>query len=171
MTVTDDCRSGAAPVAATPLLIRFGRIGDMVLQLPLLNLLHRRFGQPPRLLTSGDWPARLFASCSDVGELWQLRTRHVPPLLSPERWRAILRLHRHRGPIYVSEDSPRQLPKIRFMLALARVDPTRCLFVDQLPAREGEHWVDQLLRLGRMTRPRSSTSPPPLPANRCVRRC
>ena len=59
---------GSAPDAATaPLLIRFGRIGDMVLQLPLLHLLRRRYGQPCRLLTSGGWSASLFASCDVAG--------------------------------------------------------------------------------------------------------
>lgn len=143
---------GSAPDAATaPLLIRFGRIGDMVLQLPLLHLLRRRYGQPCRLLTSGGWSASLFASCDDVGELWELRERHMPLLLSPERWRAIARLRGHRGPVYVSEDSQRQLPKIRRMLALARIDARRCRFLDELPPRSGEHWVEHLLRLGAKT--------------------
>ena len=146
-------RCAAADASTAPLLIRFGRIGDMVLQLPLLDLLRRRFGQPCRVLTSGEWSASLFASCADVGDLWQLRARHTPPLLSPGHWRAILRLRKHRGPVYVSEDSLRQLPKIRLMLALARIDASRCLFLDQVPARDGEHWVDQLLRLGSMTPP------------------
>lgn len=134
-----------------PLLIRFGRIGDMVLQTPLLHLLHRRYGHPCRLLTSGPWSTALFEDNPDVGEIIQLRGRHAPLLLSPERWRLLPLLHRHRGPIYVSEDSLRQLPKIRRLLALSRVPRENCLFLDQVPALPGEHWVDQLLRFGQET--------------------
>jgi ADP-heptose:LPS heptosyltransferase len=137
--------------STAPLLIRFGRIGDMVLQTPLMHLLHRRFGEPCRLLTSGPWSEALFAANPDISEIWQLRARHAPFLLSPERWLLVRRLRRHRGPVYVSEDSHRQLPKIRRLLALSGIPNGRCLFLDQFPAAAGEHWVDQLLRFGRST--------------------
>ncbi len=140
------------PRSTTPLLIRFGRIGDMVLQTPLLHLLHRRFGQPCRLLTSGPWSRPLFAGNPDVAEIWQLRTRHVPFLLSPERWRLVAALRKHEGPIYVSEDSERQLPKIRRLLRLGAIAPDRCIYLGDSKI-EDPHWVERLLRFAAMTPP------------------
>jgi len=134
-----------------PLLIRFGRIGDMVLQTPLLHLLHRRYGCACRLLTSGNWSSPLFSSNPDVAEIWQLRARHTPFLFSPERWRLVYRLSQHRGPVYVSEDSRRHVQKIRRLLAMSGTANDRCAFLDQFPAAAGEHWIDQLLRLGQST--------------------
>jgi ADP-heptose:LPS heptosyltransferase len=135
------------------LLIRFGRIGDMVLQTPLLHLLHRRYGRACRLLTSGNWSSLLFSTNPDVDEIWQLSTRHTPFLFSPERWRLVHLLAQHRGPVYVSEDSPRHLVKIRRLLAMSRIAGDRCAFLDQFPAAVDEHWIDQLLRLGQSTPP------------------
>ena len=134
-----------------PLLVRFGPIGDMVLQTPLLHLLHGRYGQPSRLLTAGPASAALFMGNPDVEEIWSLRKRHAPFLLSPERWRLAFWLRKHRGPIYVSEDSRRQLRNLRRMFAIAGVPSDRCLFIDQFPALGDEHTVDQLLRFGQAT--------------------
>jgi len=149
-----------------PVVIRFGRIGDMVLQTPLLHLLHRRYGQPCRLVTSGSWTGELLRGCADVGEIWQLRSRHAPFLLSPERWRLALALRRSTGPIYVSEDATRQLPKIRRLLRAARVPAQRCVFLadDQAPP---VHWVDRSLRLGTMTPPAFDASRFPFSPEYC----
>ena len=88
--------------------------------------------------------------CGQSGfcQIWQLRARHAPLLFSPERWRLISRLRQHRDPIDVSENSARQLPKIRRLLALSGVARDRCLFLDHFPAGCDEHWVDQPLRFG-----------------------
>jgi heptosyltransferase-2/heptosyltransferase-3 len=137
--------------ALIPLVARFGRLGDMVLQTPLLHLLHHRYRHPCILLTSGPWSSALLKGSEDVHEFWQLRARHLPFLLSPERWRLVSALRRHSGPVYVTEDSARQLPKIRRLLALAGIGAERCVFVIDSPAKPGEHWIDQLLRFGQLT--------------------
>ncbi len=137
---------------SAPIVIRFGRLGDMVLQTTLMHLLHARYGQPCRLITSGPWTGELLRGCADVAEIWELRRRHAPLLLSPERWRLALALRRCSGPIYISEDAPRQLTKIRTILRIARVAPTRCVFLadDNSPS---VHWVDRLLAFGATTPP------------------
>jgi hypothetical protein len=122
----------------------------MVLQTPLLHLLRKRFGRPCLLITSGPWTRPLLDGSEDIANIWQLRHRHRPLLLSPERWRLIAGLRRCAGPIYVSEDSIRQLPKIRRIFALAGVTPDRCLFLTDQAIVE-QHWVDRLLRFGAMT--------------------
>ncbi|MDR3385865.1 MAG: glycosyltransferase family 9 protein [Rudaea sp.] len=125
----------------------------MVLQTPLLHLLRHRYGHACRLLTSGSWSSQLFAHNADVADIWQLRNRHRPFLLSPERWRLVRLLAKHDGPVYVSEDSRRQVTKIRHLLAMSRIANDRCVFLDQFPAAVDEHWIDQLLRFGQSTPP------------------
>lgn len=133
-----------------PVVIRFGRLGDMVLQAPLLHLLRVRYGQPCRLITSGSWSGSLFDNSGEVSSVWQLRHRHMPFLLSPERWRLAIALRKCQGPIYVSEDIPRQVSRIRRLLELAGIPSGRCLFLtDESPGPK--HWVDRLLRFGTMT--------------------
>lgn len=75
--------------SAVLVVIRFGRLGDMVLQTSLFHLLHRRFGNACKLPFSGPWSAELFAGHPDVDEIWQLRPRHMPFLLRPQRWRLV----------------------------------------------------------------------------------
>ncbi len=133
------------------MVIRFGRLGDMVLQAPLLNLLHRRYGKPCKLFTRGSWPAQIYAQHPDVGEVRQLIGRHTPVCISPERWRMIGALRRHDGPIYVSEDTQKSLRRIRGLLRLAGIAPERCVFVNDCFRSNDEHWVDQLLRFGKTT--------------------
>ena len=137
--------------STTPLLIRFGRLGDMLMQEPLLHLLRRRYGAPCRILTRGTWTGALYAAHPDIGEIRQLHSRHAPLAFSPERWRAIAALRAHEGPVYVSEDTDRSLMRIGWMLRLARVPRDRCVFVRDIGLRADEHGVDQALRFGRTT--------------------
>ena len=138
------------PPDLRPLLIRFGRLGDMVLQTPLLHLLHKRYGLAPRLLSSGPWSHELLTGNRDVHEIWSLRRRHLPLLLDPERWLLISKLRNCRGPIYVSEDAERQVKKVRRLLAMAGIDRERSVFIGDLK-RDKEHWVDRLLQFGNTT--------------------
>jgi heptosyltransferase-2/heptosyltransferase-3 len=135
----------------TPLVIRFGRLGDMLLQEPLLHLLHRRYGRPCRMLTRGSWSDALYSGHPDVAEVWQLLARHKPVWISPERWWVLVALHRHAGPIYVSEDTRSALKRIRELLRLARVPHQRCVFVNDSYVSPNEHWIDQMRRFGRTT--------------------
>ncbi len=135
----------------TPMLIRFGRMGDMVLQAPLLRLLHRRYGLPCTLLSAGPWATQLYSGNPDVGTIWQLRTRHMPFALSPQRWLLVRALRQHGGPIYISEDVPRQVERIRALLARAGVPHERCLFLTDCADIPDVHWVDRLIEFGRLT--------------------
>lgn len=136
-----------------PLLIRYGRMGDMVLQAPLLQLLHRRYGKPCMLLTFGSWSEPLFRGCEDIDTLWQLRLRHAPYLLSPQRWALVRALREHTGPIYVSEDIPDQVRRIRALLERAGVPRERCLYLNDVDDGAHAHWVDRLLAFGRLNPP------------------
>ncbi|WHZ20304.1 MAG: hypothetical protein OJF55_002453 [Rhodanobacteraceae bacterium] len=128
-------------------VIRFGRLGDMLLLAPLLNRLHRGYGKPCVLLGTGPYSAPLYAGHPDVARVFQVGARHRPLALSPQRWQMLQVLRAHRGaPVHVCETEPRALAKIRRMLALAQVPRERCVFITDTPARADEHWVDRLLR-------------------------
>lgn len=135
-----------------PLVIRFGRLGDMILLAPLLEHLHRRYGDRCTLLGPGPWSAELYAGHPDVGRVLQVDARHRPLLFSPQRWQMVKALRRERGaPVYVCETEPRALAKIRRMLALARVDRACCVFITDFPDCASGHWIDRLLRFAAQT--------------------
>ncbi|MGH8091045.1 MAG: glycosyltransferase family 9 protein [Rudaea sp.] len=139
----------ATPI--TPLLIRYGRLGDMLLQEPLLHLLSQRYATPCRIISAGTWTGALYAAHPDVGEITQFRSRRTLLAFSPERWRAIAWLRHFAGPIYISEDSRGSLKHIRWLLHWARVPRERCVFVREIGEQADEHKVEQMLRFGRAT--------------------
>lgn len=140
--------------ALRPIVIRFGRVGDMVMLSPLLNLLHRRFGMPCWLIGSGEWSEQLYQGHDDVAGVWSVAGRHTPLLLGPSWWRVIWTL-RHSGdsPIYIAEaNTSPQLNRIKGALRLAGVAPERCVFLPEEDMRNGgEHRVDNLVQFGTHT--------------------
>lgn len=129
------------------IVIRFGRLGDMLLLEPLLHHLHRGYGKACVVMGPGPWTAALYAADADVARTLQVSARHRPLPLSPQRWRMVELLRRHRDvAVHVCECEPRALGKIRRMLALAHVDAARCTFLAGAPTLAGEHWIDRLLR-------------------------
>lgn len=138
--------------AQSPVVIRFGRLGDTVLLQPLLQKLHLRYGRPCRLLALGNWSPVLYSAQAEVEAFIPLRSQYGPFRLRPDRWRAALALRSMRdAPFYVCEPALRTRTKIRPMLALAGVPREHCQFIEDLPLAEGEHWVDWLLRFGDTT--------------------
>jgi heptosyltransferase-2/heptosyltransferase-3 len=142
---------GAASVRSMqPTVIAFGRLGDMVMLSSVLHLLHRRFGRRCLVIGAGAWNLRLYQSHADVEQVVSF-TRHLPFMLSLAWWRALRALRRSSpGPIYVCERVPRQLARIRRLLAVSGVDSSRCLFISDLPDKD-EHWADRFIRLGHLT--------------------
>ena len=154
MRDSSDIAAVSAP-AVNPIAIRFGRLGDMVLLGPLLNLLHRRYGNPCWLIGSGPWSRQLYGGQEDVARIWSLVGRHTPLLLGPTWWRVIWALrHSGKSPIYVCETSASHaLKRINALLRLARIEPERCVFLRENDADANEHRVDGLLRFGKQTPP------------------
>lgn len=137
---------------ASPLVVRFGRLGDMVLLQPMLRHLHRRFGRPCTLLARGEWSTSLYAGHADVAHVLNLSDSHRPLALSPRQWRIILALRRFRdAPVYVCEPEPRALAKARRMLSIAGVRRENCVCLIDTPTSAEEHWIDRLLRFGNCT--------------------
>jgi ADP-heptose:LPS heptosyltransferase len=142
----------AAPLR--PIVIRLGRLGDMVLLGPLLNLLHCRYRKPCWVIGSGHWSLQLYREHPDVARVWSFIGRHTPLLLGPTWWRVVWALrHSDRSPIYICETSATpQFHRIKRLLALAGVARERCVFLhNENWAAGSEHRIDSLLRFGRRT--------------------
>ncbi|MEO7149029.1 MAG: glycosyltransferase family 9 protein [Rhodanobacteraceae bacterium] len=150
--------------SAAPLVVRFGALGDMVLLTPLLHLLHRRYGQPGRVLGSGAWLTPLYAGNSDIDEIMSLRSRRRPYWLDRTQQKLVAALRvRPPGPVYVCDDYA--TGKIRWLLTRAGVSPEQCVYAypDCLLGGE-EHWIDRWLRFGATTPPAFASRAQPVHA-------
>ena len=148
----------------------------MIMLSALLEILHRRFEQPCRIIGAGAWTAEIYRSHHDVAEVICLG-RHTAFFLDRQWWRALLALRADRcAPVYICEDFPRKLPRSRRLLQLSGTPASRCVFMHEMLAaapRRGqapEHWVDRLVALGRCIPPafREADFPWPEPAPRCA---
>ena len=135
----------------------------MVILTTLLQLLHQRFGRRCLVLAAGPWSKPLLHAHPDVERVWSL-PRHFPAVLNLVSWRALWALRRaDPGPIYVCEYQPRQVRRIRRLLALGGINPARCLFITGNPVGLEGHWVDRLARFAQLTPATlSATQFPPL---------
>jgi len=134
---------------SSPVVIRFGRLGDTVLLAPLLRKLHLRYGAPCRLVTLGACARTLYQDSEDVAEVHWFASQHGWLWTNPRRLSVALALRRmSAAPFYICEPDVRTRTKVRPMLALAGIAPEHCVFIEDIPLREGEHWIDWLLRFG-----------------------
>lgn len=133
-----------------PVVFGFGRLGDMVILSAVLRLLHQRFGRRCLVVGAGPWNSPLFEGHSDVERVLSF-SRHMPFMLSAAWWQLPVALRQSGpGPIYVCERSPRQLSRIKRMLALTGIESTRCLFVGDLRG-EPDSWVERYIQLAQLT--------------------
>ncbi len=156
----------SSPSAPTrqPLVIWFGRVGDMILLSALLDILHRRYGSPCGLIGAGSWTREIYRAHRDVAQVHCLR-RYTPFFLDLAWWRVLWALRRDdAAPIYVCETDPRKLARIRRLLTLSGTDPARCLFLTEEPSCRELHWVDKLVSFGRLTPSALRESDYPWPA-------
>ncbi len=137
---------------SSPVVIRFGRLGDTVLLAPLLRKLHLRFGAPCRLVSLGECSRTLYEGSEDVAEVRWFPSQHGWLWTSPRRLAVAFSLRALRdAPFYICEPDVRTRTKVRPMLALAGVPASHCVFIEDLPMCEGEHWADWLLRFADLT--------------------
>jgi ADP-heptose:LPS heptosyltransferase len=162
------------PPVLHPIVIWFGRVGDMILLAALLDVLHRRYGGGCYVIGAGAWPAQLYEAHPDVARISCLH-RYTAFALDPAWWSTLRALRaRREDPVYVCEYHPRKLARIQRLLTLSGTDPARCLYLTREPAFAEAHWVDRLVGFGRSTpRAISATdypwpSAPPLGAPRLV---
>jgi ADP-heptose:LPS heptosyltransferase len=179
-----------------PIVIWFGRVGDMILLSALLDILHRRYGGGCHVIGAGAWPAQIYAAHRDVARVTCLH-RYTLFLFDGGWWRAWRALRASRNaPVYVCEYDPRKLARVRRLLKLSGVSEARCLYITRTaclpagpatpphasqppPVHPGDtpasqvgavHWVDRLVCFGRLTPPAftSTDYPWPSPPPRCA---
>ncbi|MFC5490540.1 glycosyltransferase family 9 protein [Dokdonella soli] len=136
----------------SPIVVRFGAFGDLVILTPLLHLLHRRYGQPCTLVTSGAWSEPLLGTHPDVQRILRLGSRRRAYAFDPQQWRLTRTLRGLKDtPVYVCDEFA--VDKLRWLLARGGVEPGRCLYIGEYPPGVEEHWVDRMLRFGCQTPP------------------
>lgn len=138
--------------ALSPIVVRFGAFGDLVILTPLLHLLHRRYGQPCTLVTSGAWSDPLLGAHPDVLRILRVGSRRRAYALDPQQWRLTRALRNlQRAPVYVCDEFA--VDKVRWLLTRGGIADTRCLYLGEHPSGAEEHWVDRMLRFGLLTPP------------------
>src|SRR5437763_1681329 len=96
-----------------PIVIWFGRVGDMILLSALLDVLAARYGGGCHVIGAGSWPGEIYATHSAVARVSALH-RYTAWVFDPAWWRTARALRAARAdPVYVCETDPRKLARIR----------------------------------------------------------
>lgn len=132
----------------TPLVVRFGAFGDMLLLIPLLKLLHRRYGRPCELVSSGRWTPPLMERVPACGPVWLLTSRRAPYWFNRSQRELVAALRRRpAGPVYIFEPDD----KAHSLLWRGGIKPEWVCSLRDLPRQPGENIMHHALRLGRET--------------------
>jgi glycosyl transferase family 9 (putative heptosyltransferase) len=152
------------PTPLQPIVIWFGRVGDMILLSALLGILHRRYGSPCYLIGAGSWPAELYATHADVGRISCLH-RYTVFAIDPVWWSTVRAL-RARGdsPVYVCEFDANKLARIQRLLDMAGIAAERCLYITREASYRERHWIDRLVSFGHLTPPAFNAADYPWPS-------
>ena len=134
--------------ALTPLVMRFGAMGDMVLLIPMLKALQHRYGNPCDLVSSGPWTPPLMQRVPACGSLKILTSRRAPYLLNRSQQQLIRWLRtRPAGPVYVFEPDE----KTHWLLQRGGIRPEWIRSLRELPRLPDENILQHALRLASET--------------------
>jgi len=133
-----------------PLVMRCGAMGDMVLLLPLIRQLSARFGAPVGIVSSGSWTQPLLAGQPGVGDLFLVRSRRRPYLISPDQWRLVDDLRR-RGPGPTWFLDPDGVGSA--LLARAGIGAEWIVDAADFPRLPGEHYLERWARVAQQSPP------------------
>jgi heptosyltransferase-2/heptosyltransferase-3 len=132
----------------TPLVMRFGALGDMVLLIPMLKALQQRYGQPCELVTSGGWTRPLMQRVPACGPVHLLTSRRAPYFFNRSQWDLVDKLRqRPTGPVYVFEPDDKPLSLLR----RGGIKPEWVCTVRDFPRQPREHIAAHALRLAHQT--------------------
>jgi ADP-heptose:LPS heptosyltransferase len=135
--------------ALSPVVIRFGALGDMILLSSFLHFVRCRYGRPCFVIGTGPWNEPVYRGNTDVERVYSL-SRHRPFPLDPAWWQVLPVLHRSApGPIYVCEDT--KAIRVQRLLRLSGVDMARCAFISDEQSAADDHYLDVLQRFGGRT--------------------
>ncbi len=117
---------------------------------PLIRALHRRFGQPVDLVSSGPWTVPLLEGQPGVGEIFLIKSRKTPFWLSP-RQRALAKWLRARGAGPAWFCDPGNVG--RDLLRRGGIPDSLVCEDSSFPWIPGEHFVDRWIRFAGQTPP------------------
>jgi heptosyltransferase-2/heptosyltransferase-3 len=139
-----------APSPFVPLVVRFGAFGDMILIVPMLKVLSRRYGHPCEVVCSGSWAEPLLQRVPAAGRRFLLTSRRAPYWFNGSQRRLVAWLRRRPpGPVYVFEPDE----KCHWLLRRGGIKSEWICSLRDLPRRPGEHIMAHALRLARETPP------------------
>lgn len=144
----------------TPLVVRFGALGDLIQATSMFESLYRAWGRPCDLLAAHGWPGAVVRGLPSVGDVATVDSRRTPYRLSRTQRQAVGWLRRRPGgPAWLVE--PRERPADKSLWLLARGGIARDCIVDarEVPREPLEHALDHLHRV--VARNPSAMSPPP----------
>lgn len=149
------------PSGLRPLVMRCGAFGDMVLLTPLIRALAARFGAPVDIVSSGSWTGPLLTGQPGVGELFLVRSRRRPYLVSPDQWELVRRLKRRGvGPTWFLD--PEGIGKS--LLRRAGIGEEWIVDGADLPRLPSEHYLDRYRRIAALCPPALGDPPAAVPA-------
>jgi heptosyltransferase-2/heptosyltransferase-3 len=136
------------PETLTPLVVRFGAFGDMLLLIPMLKALERRYGRPCELVSSGRWTPSLMQRVPACGPVRLLTSRRTPYWFNRSQWDLVDWLRRRpAGPVYIFEPDE----KSHWLLRRGGIKPEWICSLRDLPRLPGENISHHALRLARET--------------------
>ena len=145
-------------MTASPVVLRFGAFGDMVLLTPLLQVLRQRYGQSCELVSSGPWTPALAQALESVHELHLLDSRRTPYWFNRSQRELVRWLRtRPRSPVYIGDDDD----KSHWLVAKGGVPADWICSLRTHPRRPEEHIVDHYHRLACATPVALAAHPPP----------
>ena len=135
--------------AIRPLVVRFGAMGDMVIALALIEALHRRFGAPVDVVSSGSWTKPLLEGQAGVGNLYLVRSRRTPYALSRQQRRLVDSLRRRdAGPVWLCDPGEHAAR----LLTRAGIAPEWIISADRdCPPLPNEHHLDRWVRFAQQS--------------------
>ena len=140
--------SQSPPETLTPLVVRFGAFGDMLLLVPMLKALARRYGGPCDLVSSGRWTPPLMGRVPACGPVQLLTSRRAPYWFNRSQRELVGWLRRRpAGPVYVFETDE----KSHWLLQRGGIKPEWICSQRDLPRQPGENIMHHALRLARET--------------------
>lgn len=122
----------------------------MILIIPMLKVLSRRYGQPCEVISSGAWTEPLLQRVPAAGRRLLLTSRRAPYWFNRSQRQLVAWLRqRPAGPVYVFEPDK----KCHWLLQRGGVKPAWICSLRDLPRQPGEHIMTHALRLARETPP------------------
>ena len=148
----------------SPILIRLGAMGDMIMLLPALKYLHAKYGQKPTLICKGSWNHLLFDRMPFIKRVVPVARTKVPAAMwgHRRRWSSFRSLPVEHAAVYVGAKPDRYL---RQLLTWIGIRDQQVCWVTSLQRQYQEHDSHFYGRLCQLNAPALDAWPsPPLPA-------